>query len=173
MSDDSTTENRAADDATPETQAHAKSPHSAQPSDAKHRAPSVPADFPITRLLVVHIAAGAGLVILWAVVHQGWNFAPAIYKGVLLGLCAATAAHLLGTVIGAVLTPGKGLAAAYLASTVARFMLTPILALSLYFLLLAEARPVLIGSLVGYLLILVADIVMMMRAMQPTSQTAS
>jgi hypothetical protein len=59
-------------------------------------------------------------------------------------------------------------------------VLTPLLALSLYFLLLAEARPVLIGSLVGYLIILVADIVTMMQAMQsmqtatrPASSTAS
>jgi hypothetical protein len=137
------------------------------------RTPAQLPDYPIARLLTVHIAAGAGLVILWALVHQGWNFAPGVYKGVLLGLCAATAAHLLGTLIGAVLTPGKGLAAAYLASTVARFMLTPILALSLYFLLLAEARPVLIGSLAGYLLILVADIVTMMRVMQSTTRAVS
>jgi hypothetical protein len=98
---------------------------------------------------------------------------------VLLGLSAAIVAHLAGTVLGALLSPAKGVANAYLASTLVRFVLTPLLALSLYFLLLAEARPVLIGSLVGYLLILVADIVTMMQAMQsmqsatrPASSTA-
>jgi hypothetical protein len=112
-------------------------------------------------------------VILWAVIHQGWNFSPPIYKGVLLGLSAAIVAHLAGTVLGALLSPAQGVANAYLASTLVRFVLTPLLALSLYFLLLAEARPVLIGSLVGYLVILVADIVTMMQAMQSATRPAS
>ena len=156
------------------------------PAESEPRTPSLasasstPPVFPLAKLLAVHLAVGAGLVILWAVIHQGWNFSPPIYKGVLLGLSAAIVAHLAGTVLGALLSPGKGVANAYLASTLVRFVLTPLLALSLYFLLLAEARPVLIGSLVGYLLILVADIVTMMQAMQsmqsttrPASSTAS
>ncbi len=133
--------------------------------------PPIPA-FPIAKLLTVNVGGGAALIVLWAIVHQGWKFPESVYKGVLLGLCAATAAHVGGTVLGALLTPGKGVANAYLASTLVRFVLTPLLALSLYFLLLAEARPVLIGSLAGYLLILVADIVTMMQAMQSAAHPA-
>lgn len=128
--------------------------------------------FPIAKLLTVNVGGGAALIVLWAIIHQGWKFPEAVYKGVLLGLCAAIAAHVGGTVLGALLTPGKGVANAYLASTLVRFVLTPLLALSLYFLLLAEARPVLIGSLAGYLLILVADIVTMMQAMQSAAHSA-
>lgn len=128
--------------------------------------------YPTAKLLAVNVGAGAALIILWAIVHQGWKFPEGVYKGVLLGLCAATAAHLGGTLLGAILTPGKGIANAYLASTLVRFVLTPLLALSLYFLLLAEARPVLLGSLAGYLLILVADIVTLMQAMQSVGRPA-
>lgn len=128
--------------------------------------------YPIGSLLAVNLGTGAALVVLWAVVHQGWKFPEGTYKGVILGLCAATLAHLGGTVLGALLTPGKGVANAYLASTLVRFVLTPTLAVSLYFLLLAEPRPVMLGALVGYLLILVADIVTLMRAMQSAARPA-
>ena len=168
-------ERQAQEDPTMQAESESRTPSVASASSAL----STPPVFPLAKLLAVHLAVGAGLVILWAVIHQGWNFPPPIYKGVLLGLSAAIVAHLAGTVLGALLSPAKGVANAYLASTLVRFVLTPLLALSLYFLLLAEARPVLIGSLVGYLLILVADIVTMMQAMQsmqsatrPASSTA-
>jgi hypothetical protein len=54
-------------------------------------------------------------------------------------------------------------------STVVRFLLTPALAVSLYFLLPVKPQPVLVGAAAGYLLILVADIGTMLKAMQQHS----
>ena len=80
---------------------------------------------------------------------------------------------LVGTMAGAALAPAKGSMAAYLASTLVRFMLTPALAVSLYFLLPVKPQPVLVGAAAGYLLILVADIGTMLKAMQQRSGNAS
>jgi hypothetical protein len=106
------------------------------------------------------------LVGLWTAVLFVGDLDIQVYRGGVIGLIAATAAHLGGTMVGAALAPAKGAMAAYLASTVVRFMLTPALAVSLYFLLPVKPQPVLLGAAAGYLLILVADIGTMFKAMQ-------
>jgi hypothetical protein len=122
--------------------------------------------YPTGRLLGAIGWTALALFAVWTGLRYGADLDAAIYRGGVIGLLAATLAHLMGTMVGAALAPAKGSSAAYLASTVARLMLTPVLAVSLYFLLLAKPQPVLVGAAVGYLLILVADIGTMFKAMQ-------
>ena len=125
-----------------------------------------PGPYPTTRLLLVIALSGAGLVVLWTVIRSGWGLEQEVYRGGLIGLAAAVIAHLAGTLAGAFLAPTQGVLPAYLASTVVRFIATPALAISLYFLLPVKPQPLLVGALMGYLLILVADIATLMRATQ-------
>jgi len=125
--------------------------------------------YPTGRLLTSIGLAALVLLLLWTAVYYVGELETELYRGGIIGLIAATAAHLIGTIAGAALAPAKGSSAAYLASTVARFVLTPALAVSLYFLLPVKPQPVLVGAAVGYLLILVADIGTMLKAMQQHS----
>ena len=128
--------------------------------------------YPTGRLLWVIVATSCGLLVLWSLVRMAAELDEGVYRGGIIGLVAATAAHLAGTLVGASLAPAKGVLAAYLASTLIRFVLTPALAVSLYFLLPLKPQPVLVGAAAGYLLILVADIGTMLRAMQQQSGSA-
>jgi len=129
--------------------------------------------YPTGRLLSGIGIAAVVLLGLWTGVFYAGDLEVDIYRGGIIGLIAATAAHLLGTLAGGLLAPAKGSNAAYLASTVVRFLLTPVLAVSLYFLLPVKPQPVLVGAAAGYLLILVADIGTMLKAMQQHSGSAS
>ena len=133
-----------------------------------HRVP-----YPTGRLLTVIVVTACGLLLLWSLVRMAAELDEGIYRGGIIGLVAATAAHLIGTMVGAVLAPSKGASAAYLGSTLVRFLLTPALAVSLYFLLPVKPQPVLVGAAAGYLLILVADIGTMLKAMQQHSGSPS
>ncbi|MFZ4751437.1 MAG: hypothetical protein ACOYMM_13135 [Phycisphaerales bacterium] len=135
-------------------------------------APVLP-PYPTGRLLGTIGLSALALVGLWTAVLFVGDLDIQVYRGGVIGLIAATAAHLGGTMVGAALAPAKGSMAAYLASTVVRFMLTPALAVSLYFLLPVKPQPVLVGAAAGYLLILVADIGTMLKAMQQRSGSAS
>lgn len=132
-----------------------------------------PSPYPTGRLLGVIVATACGLLVLWSLVRMAAELDEGIYRGGIIGLVAATAAHLAGTLVGAALAPAKGVLAAYMASTLIRFVLTPALAVSLYFLLPLRPQPVLVGAAAGYLLILVADIGTMLKAMQQHSGSAS
>jgi hypothetical protein len=125
--------------------------------------------YPTGRLLTAIGLAALVLLLLWTAVYYAGELETELYRGGIIGLIAATAAHLIGTIAGAALAPAKGSNAAYLASTVVRFLLTPALAVSLYFLLPVKPQPVLVGAAAGYLLILVADIGTMLKAMQQHS----
>lgn len=125
--------------------------------------------YPTGRLLSGIGIAAVVLLGLWTGVFYAGDLEVDIYRGGIIGLIAATAAHILGTLAGGLLAPAKGSNAAYLASTVVRFLLTPVLAVSLYFLLPVKPQPVLVGAAAGYLLILVADIGTMLKAMQQHS----
>ncbi len=125
--------------------------------------------YPSGQLLTAIGVAAAVLLGLWTLLRIAAELDLEIYRGGVLGLAAATLAHIGGTLFGAALAPSKGSAAAYLASTVVRFLLTPALAVSLYFLLPVKPQPVLVGAAVGYLLILVVDIATMLRTMQRPS----
>lgn len=122
--------------------------------------------FPTVRLLIANLATGLVLLGLWYGIRDAAELRPEIYRGGVIGLILATAAHLAGTMTGSLLAPAKGAAAAYLASTAARFVLTPILAILVSSFLPVKAQPVLVGAAAGYLLILVADIGTMLKAMQ-------
>jgi hypothetical protein len=128
--------------------------------------PRSQAPYPTVRLLAVIAITACGLIAFWTLVHMAAGMDEAIYRGGIIGLLAATAAHLIGTMVGALLAPTKGASAAYLASTLMRFVLTPALAVSLYFLLLMKPQPVLMGAAAGYLLILLADSATMLQAMR-------
>lgn len=126
-----------------------------------------PADrYPTAVLLFLIVAASVALAVIWVGARSAFGLSEVVFRGGLLGLLAATLAHLGGTGFGALLAPSKGLAAAYLASTVVRFLATPVLALSLYSLLPLTPQPVLIGSAVAYLLILAVDVGAMMKWMR-------
>ena len=125
--------------------------------------------YPTGRLLTSIGLAALVLLLLWTAIYYVGELETELYRGGIIGLIAATAAHLIGTIAGAALAPAKGSNAAYLASTVVRFLLTPALAVSLYFLLPVKPQPVLVGAAAGYLLILVADIGTMLKAMQQHS----
>jgi hypothetical protein len=125
--------------------------------------------YPTGRLLTSIGLAAVVLLLLWTAIYYVGELETELYRGGIIGLIAATAAHLIGTIAGAALAPAKGSNAAYLASTVVRFLLTPALAVSLYFLLPVKPQPVLVGAAAGYLLILVADIGTMLKAMQQHS----
>ena len=129
--------------------------------------------YPTGRLLTVIVVTACGLLLLWSLIRMAAELDEGIYRGGIIGLVAATAAHLIGTMVGAVLAPSKGASAAYLGSTLVRFLLTPALAVSLYFLLPVKPQPVLVGAAAGYLLILVADIGTMLKAMQQHSGSPS
>ena len=129
--------------------------------------------YPTGRLLTAIGLAALVLLLLWTAIYYVGELETELYRGGIIGLIAATAAHLIGTIAGAALAPAKGSNAAYLASTVVRFLLTPALAVSLYFLLPVKPQPVLVGAAAGYLLILVADIGTMLKAMQQHSGSAS
>jgi hypothetical protein len=122
--------------------------------------------YPTAVLCFLIVAASVALAVVWIGLRSAFGLSEDVFRGGLLGLLAATLAHLGGTGFGALLAPSKGLAAAYLASTVVRFLATPILALSLYSLLPLTPQPVLIGSAVAYLLILVVDVGAMMKWMR-------
>lgn len=122
--------------------------------------------FPTARLLFVIALAAAGLLVTWTIVRGTVGVEEGVYRGGVIGLIAATLAHVMGTLVGAALAAQKGALAAYMASTVVRFLLTPALAVSLYFSLSLPPKPVLVGAAVGYLLILAADIGTMLKAMQ-------
>jgi hypothetical protein len=125
--------------------------------------------YPTGRLLTSIGLAALVLLLLWTAIYYVGELETELYRGGIIGLIAATAAHLIGTIAGAALAPAKGSNAAYLVSTVVRFLLTPALAVSLYFLLPVKPQPVLVGAAAGYLLILVADIGTMLKAMQQHS----
>jgi hypothetical protein len=125
--------------------------------------------YPTGRLLASIGLAALVLLLLWTAIYYVGELETELYRGGIIGLIAATAAHLIGTIAGAALAPAKGSNAAYLVSTVVRFLLTPALAVSLYFLLPVKPQPVLVGAAAGYLLILVADIGTMLKAMQQHS----
>jgi len=133
-------------------------------SPARRVPPALP--YPTVALLKAILVAALILFGVWTILRFAAGIDLEIYKGGVIGLFGATAAHVLGALAGSVLAPTRGAANAYLASTLVRFVLTPILAVSLYFLLLASAKAVLVGAAAGYLLILVADIATMLRAMQ-------
>ena len=122
--------------------------------------------YPTVALLKAILLAAGLLFGVWTTLRFAGGVDVEVYRGGVIGLFGATLAHLIGALAGAMLATARGAANAYLASTLVRFVLTPILAVSLYFLLLASAKAVLIGAAAGYLLILVADIAAMLRAMQ-------
>jgi len=125
--------------------------------------------YPTARLLAVTAISGFALFIAWTLARMGADIDIEIYRSGTIGLMSAVVAHILGILGGAFLASAKrGGAApmtAYLASTVIRFLCTPLLAVSLYFALPVKPQPLLIGAAVGYLLILVADIATMLKAM--------
>ena len=124
----------------------------------------LPTVYPTTSLLLAIFLTAGGLLLAWTAVRIGWGFDAEVYKAGLMGLAAATTAHVLGTFAGAFLAPTQGSLLAYFASTVVRFLLTPTLALSLYFALPMQPKALLIGAAVGYVIILVADIGTMLKA---------
>ena len=126
----------------------------------------LPTVYPTTSLLLAIFLTAGGLLLAWTAVRIGWG-----YKAGLMGLAAATTAHVLGTFAGAFLAPTQGSLLAYFASTVVRFLLTPTLALSLYFALPMQPKALLIGAVVGYVIILVADIGTMLKASSRSSAT--
>jgi ABC-type amino acid transport system permease subunit len=105
----------------------------------------------------------------WTMLRVAGGVAVETYQSASVGLMAAALAHVLGIFGGAFLASAqRGRTApmtAYLASTVIRFLCTPLLAVSLYFALPVKPQPLLIGAGAGYLLILVADIATMLKAM--------
>lgn len=150
---------------------HARPPQNqpADPAPAASTAPNALASaprYPAGQLLTAIGVAAAVLLAIWTVLRFAADLSIDIYRGGVLGLAAATLAHIGGTLFGAALAPSKGSASAYLASTLVRFLLTPALAVSLYFLLSVKPQPVLVGAAVGYLLILLADIATMLKVMQ-------
>ena len=161
------------DDRTPPESGPRESPEpgTSRPAAVRGPAPELP-PFPTGRLLTAVGITAAVLLVLWTVVKVGWGFDQDLYRGGLLGLIAATAAHAGGVLFGAFLAPAQGSNSAYLASMLARFILTPVLAVSLYFLLPVKPQPVLIGAAAGYLVILFADVATVMsglRAARPVS----
>ncbi len=122
--------------------------------------------YPTGRLLFAIGGSAATLIALWTLVRLGADLSTELYRAGVLGLAAATLAHILGAVAGGFFVDAHGCSTAYLASTVVRFLLTPMLALSLYFALPVQPTPLLLGATVGYLLILVADMAVMLKSTQ-------
>lgn len=133
--------------------------------------------FPTVRLLAVTAGSGFLIFVAWTLARLGGGIDVDIYHAGSIGLMAAVASHILGILGGAFLASAKrGQTApmtAYLASTVIRFLCTPLLAVSLYFALPVKPQPLLIGAAVGYLLILVADIATMLKAMAGSAGSSS
>jgi ABC-type amino acid transport system permease subunit len=133
--------------------------------------------YPTGRLLAATGLTGAVLVALWTLLRFGGNVDPEVYQSGTIGLASSILAHVLGILGGAFLaSTQRGATApmnAYLASTVIRFLCTPLLAVSLYFALPVTPQPLLIGAGVGYLLILVADIATMLKAMAGSAGSSS
>ena len=143
--------------------------HGSAPTQGTSQRPDTAPDlppFPTGRLLTAVGVTSGVLLALWTLVKVGGELEPEVFRGGLLGLIAATAAHAGGIVFGAMLAPAKGSNAAYLASMLVRFVLTPVLAVSLYFLLPVKPQPVLIGAAVGYLVILFADVATVMTGLK-------
>ena len=143
--------------------------NSTPPTDPVRVTPS----YPTARLLAVTAISGFALFVAWTLARLGAEIDIEVYRAGSIGLTAAIAAHILGILGGAFLASAKrgqagsanGAMTAYLASTVIRFLCTPLLAVSLYFALPVKPQPLLIGAGAGYLLILVADIATMLKAM--------
>lgn len=139
--------------------------------------PGVMPSYPTARLLAVTAISGFALFLAWTLARMGADIDIDIYRAGSIGLMAAIVAHILGILGGAFLASAKrGQAApmtAYLASTVIRFLCTPLLAVSLYFALPVKPQPLLIGAALGYLLILVADIATMLKAMAGSAGSSS
>jgi hypothetical protein len=143
--------------------------------------PAANAAFPTVRLLAVIAGTGAALLVLWTVVKVGGIVDEEVYKGVVLGLCAATGSHILGTFFGAYLAaapadagrPGRPIMTAYLGSTTVRFLATPALAVSLYFLLPQKPAALLLGAAAGHLLIMVADVAALLRFVQGSARPSA
>lgn len=137
--------------------------------------------FPTVRLLAVISATAAALLVLWTMVKAGGIVDEGAYRGVVLGLCAATGSHILGTFFGAYLAaapadatkPSRPLMTAYLGSTTVRFLATPALAVSLYFLLPQKPAPLLLGAAAGHLLIMVADVATLLRFVQGSARPSA
>lgn len=143
------------------------------PNDPLRATPS----YPTVKLLAVTAISGFALFVAWTLARLGAEIDVEIYRAGSIGLTAAITAHILGILGGAFLASAKrGQAApmsAYLASTVIRFLCTPLLAVSLYFALPVKPQPLLIGAAVGYLLILVADIATMLKAMSGSAGSSN
>lgn len=127
-----------------------------------------PLAYPTARLLLVIAITALILFALWFALRGPAQLSDEVYRGGVIGLLVATAAHAAGTLVGSVLATAKGAASAYLASTAVRFLLTPVLALLVSSFLPVATKPLLVGAATGYLLILVADIGTMLKAMQRT-----
>lgn len=149
----------------PEDEDHRASGHAAPAPGSPSRSVPMPV-YPTGKLLNAIGVSAAVLLGLWTVLRYAAELDVQVFRGGILGLSAATVAHVAGALFGAALAASKGSASAYLASTLVRFLLTPVFAVSLYFLLPVKPQPVLVGAAVGYLLILVADIATMLKAMQ-------
>jgi len=125
--------------------------------------------FPTARLLLATAITALVLLAVATMLKGGAEWSVKFYQSVVLGLAAATIAHVFGIFAGAFLASmpqrSGGAMTAYLGSTVVRFLGTPVLALSLYFALPTEPKPLLIGAAAGYLLILVVDIATMLRSL--------
>ena len=127
--------------------------------------------YPTTQLLLVIGITSAVLIAAWTCIRVGWEFDTQVYRSGLIGLLAATTAHVVGTFVGSFLAVTQGSLMAYFASTVVRFLLTPTLALSLYFALPMQPKVLLIGAAAGYVVILAADIGTMLKASSRSNVT--
>ena len=140
-------------------------------------APASGPSYPTSRLLLSTGITAAVLFAAWTALRFAGDVAADTYQSASIGLMAASIAHVLGILGGAFLASAqRGRTApmtAYLASTVIRFLCTPLLAVSLYFALPVKPQPLLIGAGVGYLLILVADIATMLKAMSGSAGSSN
>ncbi len=131
----------------------------------------LPTVYPTKALVLTVLVSGGILVLTWVAFSIGLELNREVFRAGLMGLAAATLAHLLGALAGAFLAPLQGSLIAFFASTVVRFLLTPILALSLYFALPMQPKVLLIGVAAGYLVILVADLATMVKVSSRTTAT--
>jgi ABC-type amino acid transport system permease subunit len=127
------------------------------------------ARFPTGKLLAATGVSAATLFVAWTMIRFGGDVDPETYQSVSAGLACAALGHVIGIFGGAFLASAQlgrsAVMTAYLASTVIRFLCTPLLAVSLYFALPVKPQALLIGAAAGYLLILVADVATMLKAM--------
>jgi hypothetical protein len=124
--------------------------------------------YPTKRLLVSVVCSATALFVLWLMLGFGAGLDQAVIRGGVLGLLAATASHLVGTLAGErFVSIGSGPTAplaAYLASSTLRFICTPAFALSLYFALPQAPAPLLIGAAAGHGLIMIVDVSVLLKA---------